>query len=833
MNPSNHPECVKLRHLRTAFKATKPNEGLPHEPSRFTDQEEQFIQSEVERLLHEPKLPNAGARERNWLKKLKVYARDESLVVEVKAAAGRCATAFEALLPPREFIKRGDGWLTLPGCYYTRRKVTPKTNQSLYRAARDLKPATGKDPGKRWLADFLLEGMPEPVSNFKMECLYLLQDASGNVRRLVRLVNTAGEVSKGREIGGADVLPNEMYAGAEKFRQWCLSKGNFNWGVGNGAGNLELQMLHIDVSKNAAYRVVQLIDYCGWHPLDKKASNAQAQPQSVILPGIWFYDECAYVDGERIMPDEGGIFWHEGEGYAFARKGRETEFIHGRPQMKPDLAIEVVAPKLDTSHWEQAARNGMQLALRDHNPGQMLGNFFRELCRRFYDCAGGYEGWLAVGAILGFAAAPEIFEWRKMFPGLWVSGQMGGGKTTFMGWLMSLVGFRVDAGLGLISKNVTAVGIMCQLENYSNLPVWLDEFRQAVITPDKEAVIRDIYNRQLAAKWSPDGFQRVIRTAALVSGESTTSDPATRSRYPHVLLSEQKRRAHLLASLLKEQLMETKLRVLEAEQYEWMQHHQQWFFLFWRRLMERRAEFVALVLKQMENWVTHQGVEGAPNRDRVAHAVAYAAFTAATIIFDSHGADEVTAFRKFLAEHTQQASEDVAEDVNVNVFMQEVITAYKAGAIPNSCFKLERRLLPHPPGAPDQGPWTSYVLLLSPNDVINHLQIHLRRSGASVTLRKTDLRNQLSRNDYWYQEEGKRLQKRIGGARCDAWGILADKHPLGLQHVSDEAVAQAHNQHQTLGDIGAVFGPEGDPRRGPLFAIIEGVEKAEREKEAA
>ena len=188
--------------------------------------------------------------------------------------------------------------------------------------------------------------------------------------------------------------------------------------------------------------------------------------------------------------------------------------------------------------------------------GANSGSFFRETCRRFYETAGSYEGWLAIGAILAYPAAPEIFHRWKMFPGLWTSGQMGGGKTTFDSWLMTFVGLMVDSGLGVISKNVTAVGIMCQAENYSNIPIWLDEFRQAAITSDKEAIIRDFYGRQLAAKWSPDGFQRVIRTAPLISGESTSSDAATRSRYPHVLISEQKR---------------------IANHYEWMQTHQKFF----------------------------------------------------------------------------------------------------------------------------------------------------------------------------------------------------------------------------------------------------------------
>jgi hypothetical protein len=812
----DEPSAEAHARARAAFFAVLDSAVSPLQMGQqefVTDEEEQFIQREVERLLYEPTLPNAGPRERKWLEKLKGYAKDDTLVIIVKAAAGRYAQALEGLLPRQEFIKKGDGWLTLPGCYYTRRPVTPKTNKNLYDAARSLLDAAiqTKDYGKKWLAEFLLAGAPEAVSNFKMECLYLLRDATGNVTRLVRMVNTLGEVSEGREIGGADVLPSLEFSSAEKFRAWCLGKGNFNWGVGGGAGNIELQMLHADMSHAAAYRVVRLIEYCGWHALEKTERKKQKSESGdggipsaemveasrvAALPGIWFYDECASVDGEWVMPDEDGIFWHAGLGYAFARKGRETEFTHGRPQMRPDVDIKNL--KFDKTDWEKPAEN----------PPTVTGEFFREVCRRFFDSAGGYEGWLAVGAVLGYAAAPEIFQRRKMFPGLWTSGQMGGGKTTFMSWLMSIPGFQVESGLGLISKNVTAVGIMCQLENYSNLPVWLDEFRQAVITPDKEAILRDVYNRQLAAKWSPDGFQRTIRTATLVSGESTTSDAAMRSRYVHVLISEQRRKAN---------------------HYEWMQRHQEWFFLFWRTVMERRAEFVEAVMVQMDYWMAHGELEAVSSRDRVTHAVAYAAFAAATVIFDSHPAAEVTEFRRFVAEHARRAAADVATDVNVNVFMQEVITAYQQGAITDDCFRVETAFQDHPPGEPTQGRWTSCILFMNPARVIDALQIHLRKGGANVTLRYKDLRDQLSKNDFWYTN-GKDIQRWIGGSNCRAWGIMADKHPLGYQQTSDEEFRGSLRENKTLADVGQVF-KDGDPRKGPLFAIIDGVLKWEKAQE--
>ena len=252
----------------------------------FTDEEEQFIQHEVERMLWEP-LCQRGGWERKWLTDLRELSRDESLVVEIKMAAGRYAESLEKCLPLQEFIKKGEGWLTLPGCYYSRKPVTRQMNKSLWLAGTELRreAVASKHRLKRWLAEFVLAGCPQPVSNFKMECLYLLRGADGNVTRLVRLTNTKGETSEGREIGGADVLPNEMYAGSEKFREWVASKGNFAWGSMGGAGNTELQLLQLDVTEETAYRVIKLVEYCGWYEIKGEGRQAEGGPANGCVGG--------------------------------------------------------------------------------------------------------------------------------------------------------------------------------------------------------------------------------------------------------------------------------------------------------------------------------------------------------------------------------------------------------------------------------------------------------------------------------------------------------------------------------------------------------------------
>ena len=818
---------------RSAFRAAL-DEAVPPfrmgQQELFSDEEEQFLQNEVNRLLYEPKLPNAGARERKWVEALRAYAKDDSLVINVKAACWKYAQAFEALLPQQEYIRKRtpDGkssWLTLPGCYYTRHAVTPKLNKDLFETLLEMKgeATRNKDFGKKWLAQFLIDGPPEPMSNFKMECLYLLRGADGNVTRLVRLVNIHGEMSEGREMGGADLLPNEMYAGSEKFRQWVGSKGNFTWGC-EGAGNTELQYLAWDVSNLAAYRVVKLIEYCGWHEIVSHAGpmdvrEEKVEPGKLLLKGLWFYEECAIASdgGPWIMPDEDGIFWYEGTGYAFARKGREAEFIHERPKMRPPTdnggGLRLEKLKLDVTDWHFDA-------VTVHESGNVLGGFFRELCRRFVETAGGYEGFMTVGAALGYAAAPEIFRLRRLFPSLWVHGKMGSGKTTYTSWTMALQGFNVGAGLGLISKSVTAVGVMQQLENYSNLMVWLDEFRAGAVDEGKAAIIRDVYNRHLAAKWSPDGFQRVIRTAPIVSGETTTDDAATRSRYPHVHIAEEKRLVNHEA---------------------WMNGHRDLFVVFWREIMQLRPQFVENMLKQVDYWIEHPDLQRVPSRDRNTHAIAYAAFSAAAALFGSHLPIEMEEFRVWLVNHAQNSATDVKDSQFTNVFIQEVAVAVTADAIPAAYFRVEREW-----GRDELGlPWEKIRLYMEPYGVINALQIHLRKSGGNVTLKYKDLRDQLSNQPFWInpKDPNNPIKKRFGneGSKASklAWGIDLDLHPLGRQHCTIEAVQSALKRKEQQTDLSEIdldielqF-EDGDPRKGPLFSIVEAVRRFESDNKSS
>ena len=88
------------------------------------------------------------------------------------------------------------------------------------------------------------------------------------------------------------------------------------------------------------------------------------------------------------------------------------------------------------------------------------------------------------------------------------------------------------------------------------------------------------------------------------------------------------------------------------------------------------------------------------------------------------------------------------------------------------------------------------------------------------------------------KENNYQILKKFGAtgkqANQSAWGFVVDKHPLGTRQVSDEEYEMAllPTRDQKLDVIGQVF-RESDPRKGPLFSIVEGwLEAKEKEQRA-
>ncbi len=77
--------------------------------------------------------------------------------------------------------------------------------------------------------------------NFNQIRLRIKKQPGGNVTRLISLTNTCGETS------AFATCEASTLASPQKFRCWCLSRGNFNW----YGGERNLCDLHQDIADAA------------------------------------------------------------------------------------------------------------------------------------------------------------------------------------------------------------------------------------------------------------------------------------------------------------------------------------------------------------------------------------------------------------------------------------------------------------------------------------------------------------------------------------------------------------------------------------------------------
>jgi hypothetical protein len=188
-------------------------------------------------------------------------------------------------------------------------------------------------------------------------------------------------------------------------------------------------------------------------------------------------------------------------------------------------------------------------------------------------------------------------------------------------------------------------------------------------------------------------------------------------------------------------------------------------------------------------------------------------------LLESHEPAELTALRKHALASASDAAADVISETNINVVWEHLITAFRAGDIPKSCFKLMTTHLDYAPEAPGQPGWKSYDLFMDVNSTLSALNAYLVKQRIAMTLNRKDLRDQFGKERSWIP--GRHAQRfGTGSETVTCWGFKLDFHEMGYRKVSDEEHMD-HLQHSTQ---------QSDPRKGPLYAIVHAVEEAERIK---
>jgi len=313
---------------------------------------------------------------------------------------------------------------------------------------------------------------------------------------------------------------------------------------------------------------------------------------------LWCYGDCMYADGKAILPDAHGICWHQGEGYYLRASGRESQFALGKPNLRPVEGL-----------YGQAGKYGEHELRPGRHPGEAeaVGDFFGRVCTAFRETAGGYAGYHAMGMMFAYAARPEILAKYGTFPGLWLEGEAAAGKTRFAEWLMHLQGFRASAGIGL--RCCDQAGLAQQLENYSSLALWGDEYRPG-LGKAKDALIR-ASTKAGAKPRSAKGARRPIGTTLLMVGEAPPG-AGMGSRFSSVHLSAAQRR---------------------GDHMNWMEATKDCFFVFWRLAMERREEFVALLACWLEAYLRTE-LPGMDARKKLARGIGYGGWKAMSSLIE-------------------------------------------------------------------------------------------------------------------------------------------------------------------------------------------------------
>jgi len=625
--------------------------------------------------------------------------------------------------------------------------------------------------------------VPNWVSDFRMRAHYVLNRLDGTRERIVTLRNVHGVESR------VVALTSQAFAQPVRFREWLL---NIISGATWNAGQQELNFLQADVAHEVAWKDVGEVAVRGYDE-NSKLWFFRTEPGGLAM---------AYLpDGTEKFASKEGVIWHEGQGYRMSETDHEgQDFCQGEPCLWP--AVKATEEELRT--------------------------LFQEVSQRLYDTIGGYAGYLALGAMLAFGAGPELYARYTAFPGLWLHGETNQGKSSVSKWLLRLWGFKKEEGVSL--PDSTKVGVSIAVQQYGNLPVWLEEY-QPKCPPWMQEKIKGIYNRESGIKkvFEEKGTRK-IRTNVIITGVATSPDSQLRSRYCHVPVSERNR---------------------IKEHYQWFEDESPRFYLLGRHILRNRKEFARLTLDQMKGWIDKRGGTIKDARARIVHGASYAAFAAMAALLQSHGADLLNGFAEFLQQHCVEAVSEVKEQVNVNQFWTDLLAALTSNAFGET--PADRRhmfiaikkkgdqppagLTEHQREVGEKNPkycWMGYRLYFRSDPVIDALRRYKRLMRFHLPLDRADLRSQMKSRPYWVAPKRDVHKQRFQGAKTtlSCWCVDLDlfEGGLGFNPVTDEEFQASLCRDGNI-EEGEFLSMEEweDPRAGDLYSLVD-LLKSQEEK---
>jgi len=152
-----------------------------------------------------------------------------------------------------------------------------------------------------------------------------------------------------------------------------------------------------------------------------------------------------------------------------------------------------------------------------------------------------YKSFLGIGWLVCTLMSDVIYELERCFPMLFLFGKRQSGKNVYGRWLTRLAGFDTE---GKSFHTSTPKGVIRSLSKLSNLPFWLNEYRNACKEFKKEFLL-SIYCREgyVRAETSNDSrtVDQDIKGTLILSGQETPKDNGIFSRCLILQFSERER----------------------------------------------------------------------------------------------------------------------------------------------------------------------------------------------------------------------------------------------------------------------------------------------------
>lgn len=271
---------------------------------------------------------------------------------------------------------------------------------------------------------------------------------------------------------------------------------------------------------------------------------------------------------------------------------------------------------------------------------------------------------LALGWVVACLFSDEIYRRYASFPILFIAGKRESGKTTLGAWLMSLVGQSVtDKSSDSIESSMA--GVLRNLAWFSNLPYWLDEYRNDVSGKKWEALFRNVYQRQTPAKGTLGKHVRGdnVNAGLIVSGEETPEDNALLSRCIIIQLHKRKKD--------KDNPIFTRIENYRSQN------------LMSRMLLEvikQRQKLLPIILDAIEGCKKRLLKEGVG--DRIALNYAIAAICYDIIFLSGESMEKRRQFLDWVIRESTNKEEEKEREHMLSVFMDDLVS-------------LTERLIPH------------------------------------------------------------------------------------------------------------------------------------------